>query len=443
MECVVIILDVVLTHKDYKLKLKMLLTKTNNENFSLDVLRLWFSRIILYILLFLFSFGVFHHIILVFGPSSYDMTSARYMISALIQSEAAILAIIVTMSLVAVELASGSYSVRMIDLLKVYNPDFWILMVIYIASMIYSLFVLKSITDKSTVQMQLRISFAFHFGVYSLLVLFPYLFRTLNMLKPSTLLNIQAMKLNAKNITTAIGSDADRIQENDPIQPIVDIISSSLLKHDFETTRNGLNIIGMRAKEIFMNSDLEITEQKIIANYIFSRLARFGKFTLNHGDEDATFIVIRNLEVLWKELEKNDPGNSVLQASSSLEQIGIVASDMHQRDVLSTVINHLFDIGHKALDKGYDRETLKVIDSLASIGFSCIDKRTDSWIVEDIVQGIGKLGIKASKSGQASSASQAPASMNALKVSLELVDTPEYRRLYRKAEKTSQSIHQK
>jgi hypothetical protein len=33
--------------------------------------------------------------------------------------------------------------------------------------------------------------------------------------------------------------------------------------------------------------------------------------------------------------------------------------------------------------------------------------------------------------------------MNALKVSLELVDTPEYRRLYRKAEKTSQSIHQK
>jgi hypothetical protein len=263
------------------------------------------------------------------------------------------------------------------------------------------------------------------------------------MLKPSTLLNIQAMKLNAKNITTAIGSDADRIQENDPIQPIVDIISSSLLKHDFETTRNGLNIIGTRAKEIFMNSDLEITEQKIIANYIFSRLARFGKFTLNHGDEDATFIVIRNLEVLWKELEKNDPGNSVLQASSSLEQIGIVASDMHQRDVLSTVINHLFDIGHKALDKGYDRETLKVIDSLASIGFSCIDKRTDSWIVEDIVQGIGKLGIKASKSGQASSASQAPASMNALKVSLELVDTPEYRRLYRKAEKTSQSIHQK
>jgi len=418
----------------------MLLNKINNENFSLDVLRLWFSRIILYILLFLFSFGIFHYIILVFGPSSYDMTSARYMISALIQSEAAIMAIIVTLSLVAVELASGSYSVRMIDLLKVYNPDFWILMVIYIVSMIYSLFVLKSIPDKSTVQMQIRISFAFHLGVYSLLILFPYLFRTLNMLKPSTLLNMQAMKLNAKNITTAISSDDDRTQEKDPIQPIIDIISSSLLKHDFETTRNGINIIGKRAKEIFMINDLDITEQKIIANYIFSRLARFGKFTLNHGDEDATFIVIRNLEVLWKKLEKNDPGNSVLQASSSLEQIGIVASDMHQRDVLSTVINHLFDIGQKALDKGYDRETSKVIDSLASIGFSCIDKRTDPWIVEDIVHGIGKLGIKSSESGQVSSASQASDSMGGLMVSMELIETHEYQQLYRMAEKISQSI---
>jgi Predicted membrane protein (DUF2254). len=362
------------------------------------------------------------------------------MISALIQSEAAIMAIIVTLSLVAVELASGSYSVRMIDLLKVYNPDFWILMVIYIVSMIYSLFVLKSIPDKSTVQMQIRISFAFHLGVYSLLILFPYLFRTLNMLKPSTLLNMQAMKLNAKNITTAISSDDDRTQEKDPIQPIIDIISSSLLKHDFETTRNGLNIIGKRAKEIFMINDLDITEQKIIANYIFSRLARFGKFTLNHGDEDATFIVIRNLEVLWKKLEKNDPGNSVLQASSSLEQIGIVASDMHQRDVLSTVINHLFDIGQRALDKGYDRETSKVIDSLASIGFSCIDKRTDPWIVEDIVHGIGKLGIKSSESGQVSSASQASDSMGGLMVSMELIETHEYQQLYRMAEKISQSI---
>ncbi len=418
----------------------MPLTKITNEHLSLDVLRLWFSRIVLYILLFVLSFGIFHYIILVFGPSSYDMTSARLMISALIQSEAAILAIIVTLSLVTVELASSSYSVRMIDHLIVYNPDFWILMVIYIISMIYSLFVLISIHDKDIVQMQVKVSFAFHFGVYSLLILFPYLFRTLKMLKPSALLNMQAMKLNAKNITTAISSDAGRIHENDPMQPIIDIISSSLLKHDFETTRNGLNIIGTRTKEIFINNDLPITEQKIIANYIFSRLARFGKFTLKHGDEDAAFIVIRNLEVMWKELEKNDPGNSVLQAALSLEQIGIVASDMQQRDILSTVINHLFDIGRRALDKGQDREASKVIDSLASIGFSCIDKRADPRIVEDIVHGIGKLGRKASENGQISSASQTSDSMGGLIVSMEYIENPEYQRLYRMAEKISQSI---
>ncbi|ABE53078.1 DUF2254 family protein [Methanococcoides burtonii] len=419
----------------------MISVKIIKEAFSTDVLHLWISRIAYYILLFLFSIGILHYINVLFGPSTYDMTSARYMISALIQSEAAIMAIIVSFSLVAVELASSSYSVRMIDLLRAYNPDFWILMVIYIGSMTYSLFVLKSIPgNEGKYDMQLQIAISFYTGVYSFLTLFPYLFRTLHMLKPSTLLNIQAMKLTAGSITTDVHSDAYTAHENDPIQPIIDIISSSLLNHDFETTRNGLNIIGMRAKEIFIRNNLEPTKQKIIANYIFSRLAKIGKFTLIHSDEDSTFIVIRNLEILWKELEKNDLGESVLQASSSLEQIGTVAADTNQRSVLSTVINHLYEIGQKAIDMNYDGESSRVIDSLGSVGVSCVNKRIDPLIVEEIINSIGKLGIKASESDQELSVSKSLDSMNALKGSMELIETPEYQQLCLKSENFSRSI---
>lgn len=423
--------------------LKMTSIKIIKENFSTDILHLWISRIAFYILLFLFSIGILHYIVVLFGPSTYDMTSARYMISALIQSEAAIIAIIVTFSLVAVELASSSYSVRMIDLLRTYNPDFWILMVIYIGSMAYSLFVLKSIPgDESKYDIQLHIAISFYTGVYSFLTLFPYIFRTLHMLKPSTLLNIQAMKLTADSITTDIHSDTYTAHENDPIQPIIDIISSSLLNHDFETTRNGLNIIGMRAKEIFIRNNLEPTKQKIIANYIFSRLARIGKFTLKHSDEDATFIVIRNLEILWKELEKNDFGESVLQASSSIEQIGTVAADTDQRYVLSTAINHLYEIGQKSIDKKYDGESSRVIDSLGSIGVSCVNKRIDHSIVEEIINSIGKLGIKASESDQELSISKSLDSINALKGSMKLIETPEYQQLCQKSDILTRSIAQ-
>ncbi len=419
----------------------MLSIKIIDQNRSFDVLKLWTSRILFYFILFLLTLGLSHYILMQLGPSSYSMASARYMISALIQSEAAIMAIIVTLSLVAVELAASSYSVRMIDLLKVYNPDFWILIMIYILSMIYSIFVLMSISDKSSSKIELMISFAYHTGVYSFLILFPYLFRTLQMLKPSTLLNMQAMKISTPNIMKAISSDVHTAHEKDPIQPIIDIVSSALLNHDFETIRNGLNIIGMRSKEIFLYKEIDETEMKMISYYIFSRLARFAKFTLNHNDEDATFIVIKNLEVLWDELKNKDPRESVLQASSSLEEIGKVSADMSEINVLSAVINHLYDIGQWSLDYNYDGETSRIIDSLSSVCLSCIEKRMDPWIIENIIIScIGKLGVKASYSGKFLSIQQTIESMNDLNLSMEIGESSQYQHLCGKTEKIIEYI---
>ena len=47
---------------------------------------------------------------------SIDTDSARNMISALVQSEAAIMAIVVSLSLVAVQLAASVYSIRIIKI---------------------------------------------------------------------------------------------------------------------------------------------------------------------------------------------------------------------------------------------------------------------------------------------------------------------------------------
>jgi hypothetical protein len=413
-----------------------------NEKISTYVLHLWLQRILFYILLFLFSSGISHYLINEFGTSDYNMASARYMISALIQSEAAIMAIIVTLSLVAVELASGSYSVRMIDLLKSYNPDFWILMITYIASMSYGLFILKTIPDESNAAINMHISFVYYTGIFSFAILFPYLFRTLNTLKPSTLLNMQATKLTAINITSAISSDAADPLEKDPIQPIIDIVSSSMLNHDFETTRNGLNIIGLRSKDIFSNSDLDHTERKIIANYIFSRLARFGKFTLNHYDEDAAFIVIMNLEFLWNELEKSDSMEAILQASSSLEQIGIVAAEVNQKDVLSTVTNHLYNIGQKGLDGNSDGELAKIIDSIGSVGVACAGNRIEPRMIEDIILSISKLERKAAEKDYDSSVETALDELGSIKTAMEFENNPAYHQLCLKVDNILMSITQ-
>src|SRR3990172_2058972 len=66
------------------------------------------------------------------------------MLSALVQSEAAIVALVVTLSLVAVQLAASSYSARIVEIFKK-TPDLWILIGIYGIAIFYGLGVLKLI----------------------------------------------------------------------------------------------------------------------------------------------------------------------------------------------------------------------------------------------------------------------------------------------------------
>ena len=73
-----------------------------------------------------------------------DMDTARYLLSALVQSEAAILAIVVTLSLVAVQLTASSYSPRVIDIFR-HSLGLWVLTLAYIFTMLYTLCVLKTI----------------------------------------------------------------------------------------------------------------------------------------------------------------------------------------------------------------------------------------------------------------------------------------------------------
>lgn len=73
-----------------------------------------------------------------------DSESAKYLLSSLVGSESAILALIITMSLIAVQLAASSYSARVIDEFK-RTPAFWILIGIYIFVIFYMITVLKLI----------------------------------------------------------------------------------------------------------------------------------------------------------------------------------------------------------------------------------------------------------------------------------------------------------
>ncbi|MCX9026253.1 MAG: hypothetical protein OIN85_09195 [Candidatus Methanoperedens sp.] len=73
----------------------------------------WLNRLTLYFALGAVIITALHIVFSYFDFLHTDVDSARYMLSALVQSEAAIVALVVTLSLVAVQLAAQSYSARL------------------------------------------------------------------------------------------------------------------------------------------------------------------------------------------------------------------------------------------------------------------------------------------------------------------------------------------
>ncbi len=80
-----------------------------------------------YVIIFLLVTANMCYLLPYYGILATNEESSRYMLSASVQSEAAIIAIVVTLSLVAVQLTS-SYSRRVTESFSK-NPHLWILMV--------------------------------------------------------------------------------------------------------------------------------------------------------------------------------------------------------------------------------------------------------------------------------------------------------------------------
>ena len=157
------------------------------------------NRLTLYAITFAIVIIAFHSIFLHYGFLHTSVDSARYMLSALVQSEAAIIAMVITLSLVAMQLAASLYSARVIEEFRK-TPDLWILMGVYGIAIFYGLGVLKLIEGACPVvdsisNLEAHISHAYYFGIFAFVALIPYISNTLNMLKPSTLMVEFAMKV--------------------------------------------------------------------------------------------------------------------------------------------------------------------------------------------------------------------------------------------------------
>jgi len=352
----------------------------------------WPAHIFEYILLFLFVAFVNSHIFARFDLYHTESDSARYMLSALVQSQAAIIAIVVTLTLVAVQLTASAYSPRVIRIFRD-NPDMWILLLFYGVSISYGLLVLKMIQAGDLRQIPLflhpleyHIFFAYVAVVFTFFMLFPYMWNIINLLNPANIINRLKIKITKSNILNS---------EEDPVQPIMDIIHGSIMKYDLETVRVGLKAVTGQMVEI-IDSD----SQKEIITCFCNHFRRVRMLTVDKMDEEATGEVIKSLETFGRSTAKKNLGYATQKITRSIELTGVLAAKKGECFDASTwqAVESLKLVEKVAIEKGEKFKTTAeaIALSLHNVAIAAAENKREwptIWAVLSLEE-IGQGAIK-------------------------------------------------
>ena len=316
-----------------------------------------------------------------FNSFKINDTSAQYLLSALVQSLAAIIAIVVTMTLVAVQLTASAYSPRVIDIFKK-DWVMWLLLVWYGLSIFFGLFVLEMIGGEYsisnswciTVPLEICVFLAYLMGIIAFAGLFWHIGNVINLLNPENIIKRLSGGITKKNISKHIKSldehkvDRTRPIETDPVQPIEDIICSSLSKHDFTTISSGINVITNRAIDVMDQNEYKISE------YFCGHLERIGKLAVNSGDDESAAEVIKN----WGDVLKEMAG----EKCDLISHINILAFE-------SLVMS--------AAKEGFMRAASYAAGSFGEITRIVIGAKKDHLTLKTSLCALGKLGIVATE----------------------------------------------
>lgn len=308
-----------------------------------------------------------------FSHTFTEADSAQYLLSSLVQSEAAILAIVVSLSLIAVQLAASSYSRGVIDNFK----DSYALKVViglYIISIICSLSVLKLIrspdslyivfgivgTD-TTSNLESYICLCLSLGILSFITLIPYTYYMFEKLKPSKIVEEFSSKITKSNLISG-----------DPIQPIMELVQMSITKNDYKTIEESLKKIEERICTIFEEELLEESEENKISETVYKHFSAISRFAIDEGDENSALAIISNIGIIGKAAVEKGLKKVSAKIVASLGEIGRAATEKEFEEASWGAVFCLEELEETAVERKATETIWEIISSLREIAINVV-----------------------------------------------------------------------
>jgi len=241
-----------------------------------------------------------------------------------VEGLSAIFAIVISLSLMAVGFASQKYTHRIMKI-HIKSLTFWAVIVIYLGSMFYNVFMLGRLDMSVDVKVDYRyVEISMLLTFLCFIIIIPYFFITMARLRPepvisNLLANIDDDYLNS--IKGYIKEGEPRVPiKADKVLPVRDIIEKSIGSGDRETARFGIDEIYRCYKRL-----LKEENEVYVSPYFLKHILRIGREAIIEADDDSMAQV---LETFGMTGEHAIDENWTVSARRSLEYIEIIGSNV-------------------------------------------------------------------------------------------------------------------
>ncbi len=336
------------------------------------------------------------------NPNHTDVDSARFLLSSLIQSEATIIALVITLTLVAVQLTASSYTPRVANIFAS-SPHMYLLLGIYLISIAYCAILLQLMSGTGRVvtpHMESWIAGAFWMTIFLGIALIPYIFYVLESFSPETFIKRMSVHLTKETILQQ--------ERNDYLNLIFDVTHNSIMKYDTATIRSSLNLVTIQVSNQVSEINSPKENSEIVQVYC-GNLERCARQAIDLHDEEILSIILDQFESIGTYCAMNKFDNPTLQIITIISEVEKLIDVKEIPVSLNRVRELIRSIGKIAIENKFRETPGRIMFCQNMIAKHAIDKITPqdnfslySAILENSVDSLSEftgLGITTGQPG--------------------------------------------
>ncbi|MDY6966062.1 MAG: DUF2254 family protein [Halobacteriota archaeon] len=252
-----------------------------------------------------------------------------------------IFAIVMSLSLMAVEFASQQYTHRIADA-YIKSAAFWAIVTIYLGSIVYNVFMLSVLSEPVS---GVYVDVSILLSTFCIVMLVPHFFITVTHLNPDFIIGRILKGVDEDYIgSIEVYFDTGKLRiptDQDRMLPVAEIIERSIGNGDRSTARFGLDEI-----QSYYLKYLNKENEEYVSPYFLDYILGIGREAIIESDDDSMIQVLKIFGDMGKKgLEEDMFGTSKM----TIEDIGVMAHKVVKRDH-DAAIKQIFDSLHLILD---------------------------------------------------------------------------------------------